>query len=96
MKKQFAFFSTLALVGWCIYRDKKYPLANGYGLFNKVIFNGNMINEKTLKLANKILSHKKLPDVPQELVRDQIKIKTRDQQEITLSIYKEENKKELT
>lgn len=94
MKKQFAFFSTLALVGWCIYRDKKYPLANGYGLFNKVIFNGNMINEKTLKLANKILSHKKLPDVPQKLIRDQIKIKTRDQQEITLSIYKEENKKE--
>ena len=44
MKKQFAFFSTLALVGWCIYRDKKYPLAKGYRLFNKVIFNGNMIN----------------------------------------------------
>lgn len=93
MKKQFAFLSTLALVGWCIYRDKKYPLAKGYGLFNKVIFNGNMINNKTLKLANKILSFKKLPDVPQELIRDQIKIKTRDQQEITLSIYKEKERK---
>lgn len=69
MKKQFAFFSTLALVGWCIYRDKKYPLAKGYRLFNKVIFNGNMINNGTLKLANKILSHKKSPKVPQELIQ---------------------------
>ena len=45
MKKKLAILGALVLgSAWCIHRNRKYPLAKGYGLFNKVAINGAVIN----------------------------------------------------
>ena len=89
MKKKLAILGALVLgSAWCIHRNRKYPLAKGYGLFNKVAINGAVINTHTVKLGNKLLAYKNLPNVPSNLIRESKKIKTRDNAEINLSIYK--------
>jgi len=89
MKKKLAILGALVLgSAWCIHRNRKYPLAKGYGLFNKVAINGAVINTHTVKLGNKLLAYKNLPNVPSNLIRVSKKIKTRDNAEINLSIYK--------
>ncbi len=97
MKKKLTFLGALALIGaWCVHRNKKYPLAKEYSVYNKVAMNGAMINEYTVKLKNKITEHKNLPPVFDELEKIVKIIKTRDQSEIELSIYqaKDINKKQ--
>lgn len=98
MGKKMAVLGTLTLCGaaWCIHRDKKYPLAKGYRLFNKVAVNGAIINTHTVKLENKLLAGRNLPAVHCDLIKDRKRIKTRDNADINLSIYraKETGKKQ--
>lgn len=52
------------------------------------------MNTHTAKLGNKVLGCKNLPPVPNGLIRDRIRIKTRDNAEIDLSIYKSQSTNE--
>lgn len=57
-------------------------------MFNKFAINGALINEHTAKLGNKVLAYKNLPAVSDDIVRKRKKLKTRDNSEINLSIYR--------
>lgn len=96
MKKTLTLLTFIALgaTTWSIHRNKKYPLAKGYKLFNKVVISGSVINNHTLTLANKILSNEPLPPVPNVLISKQINIKTRDNKNIKLTIYQPKEIKE--
>ena len=94
MKKKLAFLGILGLgTAWCVHRDKKYPLAKGYGLFNKVVINAGLINTHTAKMANKAIDLRGIPAVEDGLVRDGLDIKTRDDQKIHLTIYRAQDEK---
>ena len=93
MKKKMAILATLGLAGaaWYNHRNKKYPLAKGYRIFNKFVLNGSLVTIPVAKFANKVLSLESLPALADDLQRDSISIMTRDHAQIRLSIYK--NKK---
>lgn len=65
MKKRTAAFMGMLGIGsaWCACRNKKYPLAKGYGLLNRVIIGGAVLNKNTAKLANKVITCIGLPDL---------------------------------
>lgn len=87
MKKKTSVFLGALGIGsvWCAYRNKKYPLAKGYGLLNKVIIDGAVLNKSTAKLANKIITRIGIPDPPRGITRESINISTRDNHHIPLS-----------
>lgn len=89
LKRKLVTTGALALgaKAWCVHRNKKYPLAKGYGFLNKIIFPGAMITPRIVKLANTVIAAIGLPPVRDGLVREQITIVTRDQAEIDLSVY---------
>ncbi len=76
---------------WCACRNKKYPLAKGYGLLNKGIIGGVVLNKNTAKLANKVITRIGLPDLPKGISRECIKMDTRDGRQIPLSVYRSDD-----
>lgn len=87
--KNIALIGMIGLGGvWCHYRNKKYPLAKGYGILNKIIIPGGVLNVPVAKFANRILSKEKLLKSSNGVIRNRIEINTRDGKQIELSIYK--------
>lgn len=93
MKKGTSVFLWTLGIGsvWCAYRNKKYPLAKGYGMMNKVIIGGAALNKNTAKLANKIITRIGLPDPPRGITRECINMDTRDDHQIPLSVYRSDD-----
>lgn len=81
-------------IAWWLYRDRKYPLAKGYGAVNKVVIPGALVNEHTAKLANRIIGFRAMPKVSEGLLRNRLAIQTRDNKEIQLTVYTLQNVQE--
>ncbi len=84
----------IALIGviggfgaWIYHRNKKYPLAKGYGILNKIVIPDGILNVQSVKLANSILSKEKPLKISNDIISDKIEIKTSDDSKIALSIY---------
>lgn len=90
MKKIVATSAGIAgLIGiWCYYRDRKYPLAKGYYLMNKFSIPDKVLTLSNVRLANRLLSKEKLPETPDDIIREIRYIKAEDEEDIPLSIYK--------
>lgn len=72
---------------WSHYRNKKYPLAKGYNILNKIVIPGSILNIPVAKFANSILSKEKLRKTSNDITSDKIEIKTSDDSKISLSVY---------
>ena len=87
-KKTIALLGALGAAGaWCVHRNKKYPLAKGYGAFNKVAIPGAILNEKVAKFANSIMAGKDFRAMPNGVTKERIQFDARDRQTLTLSVY---------
>lgn len=72
---------------WCIYRNKKYPIAHPYRFLNKIVVPGFVARIPVVKFANKISFREKTPKVLDGLKKEVKIIKTKDNYDLELIIY---------
>lgn len=58
---------------------------------NKIVFPGALITPRTIRLANKMIARIPLPPAQDGIIRKRLTLTTRDQAEIELTIYKEQD-----
>lgn len=93
MKKPFrCAVLSLGLIGWCAYRNSKYPMASGYGALNKFVIPSEIFTLGTARLANTFLTlTSAFLRVPKGVRRTVRAVTMRDGAVLPLSIYRPEN-----
>ena len=92
IKKKYAGLAgaAAAAAAWCICRNKKYPLAEGYPLLNKFFIPGMFLSKPFLKMANSRLADMELPACPCGIVRRTEWIDDQDGERLRLTICQPE------
>ena len=92
IKKKYAGLAgaAAAAAAWCICRNKKYPLAEGYPLLNKFFIPGLFLSKPFLRMANSRLADMELPACPCGIVRRTEWIDAQDGERLRLTICQPE------
>ncbi|KAA8500463.1 hypothetical protein FNY66_13310 [Mediterraneibacter catenae] len=92
IKKKYAGLAgaAAAAAAWCICRNKKYPLAEGYPFLNKFFIPGMFLSKPFLRMANSRLADMELPACPCGIVRRTEWIDDQDGERLRLTICQPE------
>lgn len=82
-----AAFITLAAGGWAVHRDKKYPLAEGFGPVNKFCVPECTANIPLITIGNHTMRHMRKPVIPDSVEKSVWMIPGSDGNELRLTVY---------
>lgn len=88
MKKTYWAAAGISAGIWCVRRNRKYPVRRELRFANKLVFPGGTVTLKSAKLANRILARMPIPEPPEDVERQSIRILSEDGAPVRVTLYR--------